>query len=366
MAKWYKAHVPHVNFEISEMEEQGGEIVASSKKPFFTKNIIIAAVAVIVSLVVGVLIYFYAVGGSSESSSDSNKRSDLSAKEQGPDRIFFFVPRKLKNGKYVTELMSIFDDETGLRSHGKSEPLEEILPLAASNKAVKLIAYCSESNKKPKIYVQDWESTNLVSKPFLDIDGTCPSFSPDGKQIVFISAKDKKENIISIVGTDGKNLKDIALNGENKKVDLLHFTRDGKSIVYFCTEGSSPPALYKVNINGPSKHEKICDAKGDDPQFLVSPVADEIFRINRESRYSSPEFVIIDFTDMKKVTTKVIDAGVAYLYKLLHSWSSDGKFVYITKILCEWSIVMKLDIKSGEMTEIYKNALPSKFELEYW
>lgn len=182
---------------------------------------------------------------------------------------------------------------------------------------------------------------------------------------VSIAGTNNEVDEISIANVDGTNLIRISPSVEAKIATLPFFSHDGKSVIY----AAGPFGLYKVNVDGSIKHEKICDLKNFiPPKLLVSPVADKILKIDRERYSSNPKFVLVDFEDMKNVTSKPIGAEIEIDNEadtMLLSWSSSGKFVYLfNKIDQNSSSIIKLDIESGEMIEIHKIAMDKPKETD--
>lgn len=248
--------------------------------------------------------------------------------------------------------MSVLQDGTGFRSHGMTRSNIKSFPFPVWNQKTKLIAYFSVKTSNPRIFVHGWDSAMLVASPILDINSGMPSFSPNGKQIAFGQIEGRISTSISIVDTNGANLKNISLNGEAKQLILLQFSYDGRSIIYIGSENGSSWALYEVNINGPSYHEKICDVEAlPKTTFLISPVAHQSLWFNQETG-SKPTLVLTDFTDMDNVTSEKFEIDDTSFIFLL-SFSSNGKSVYLLRSGFGNSII-ELEIESKKVTEIFR------------
>jgi imidazolonepropionase-like amidohydrolase/Tol biopolymer transport system component len=100
-----------------------------------------------------------------------------------------------------------------------------------------------------------------------------PSFSPDGKSIVYVSWNDEHLGAICKVSVDGKN--EVKLTTEKGNYRMPSFSNDGKSIVYKKDGGnddqglthSKKTGLYIIDSDGSNKI--YLEVNGDYPKFNI-------------------------------------------------------------------------------------------------
>jgi len=108
-----------------------------------------------------------------------------------------------------------------------------------------------------KINVINTDGTNL--KQIYYSDGTNavdPSYSADGKKIVFVHRVNSSESRISIIDADGKNLTDIykVPSIGNGSLQAPKFSPDGTKIIFIYSDSfSSKSELYVMNADGSAR-----------------------------------------------------------------------------------------------------------------
>ena len=123
----------------------------------------------------------------------------------------------------------------------------------------KQIAFMSARDGNPEIYVMNADGssqTRLTTDPASDIS---PSWSPDGKQIAFASDRDGSYEIY-VMDADGTGQRRLTTNLESD-IDPA-FSPDGKQIV-FTSNRDANNELYTMNADG-SGQTRFTAAPGDD------------------------------------------------------------------------------------------------------
>lgn len=177
--------------------------------------------------------------------------------------------------------------------------------------------------------------TRLTNNLFFD---DAPSFSPDGKQIIYHSDTsyfledyglkkiELKKSRIFVMDPDGKNRMCLSPEGENESSErFARFSNDGRFIVY--EKENSPPHTGDTSLN--------CDRD----IFLKDLHAGEVKRLTRDTTYDA-----------------------------LPSFSRDDKeIIFISDKPGEGSSLFRLNLKSGETKSIsLKESWEEKIGLVRW
>ena len=152
-------------------------------------------------------------------------------------------------GNGAKEINRINADGTGLTTLVKSEieGTGHIYPQNFSpsfSSDGKRIVFVSDRNfsswgSSNEIYVMDSDGTNQTRITKNDYDDGSPCFSPDGKQIAFTSVRAGKSQIF-VMNADGTNAIQLTRDGANSPC----FSPDGQHIVY----GSGSPSEQRIFI----------------------------------------------------------------------------------------------------------------------
>ncbi|WP_394132315.1 amidohydrolase family protein [Shewanella maritima] len=154
-----------------------------------------------------------------------------------------------------------------------------------------------------KIWIRDIEDGKQKRLTRLNdnVNELFPTWSRDGKQIVFTTWNDQDQGSVRIVSARGGKSK--KLTKEPGKYVEPTFSPDGKTVVYRKAKGgyitprtwSQEPGLYQVDAKG--KRNQFITASGHQPQF-----GSENDRVYFMGYGESPEFASIDLNGHEKRT----------------------------------------------------------------
>lgn len=99
------------------------------------------------------------------------------------------------------------------------------------------------------------ERTNITNHPSFDAN---PSFSPDGRQVIFNSDRDGNSEIY-LVNVDGSGLR--RLTNDPAKEAFQAFSPDGTQIVFNSNRENEKVGVYLINVNDDSPPVKLSDTR---------------------------------------------------------------------------------------------------------
>ena len=154
-------------------------------------------------------------------------------------------------------------------------------------------------HKHVAIYVIDASGNNLrqITKGVELVSITSPNWSPDGRQVVFVSwvinkGKKAKSSGIFTIDTNGKNIREVTKKAKLQSVKTPRWSPDGKQIVFSAVRGDKKgDEIYIVDING-NNLQQLTESGWDNNDPTWSPNGREIiFSSNRSGNY---EIYIMD------------------------------------------------------------------------
>ena len=147
----------------------------------------------------------------------------------------------------------------------------ELTPMMVCVDAQARIAFESDREWNREIYVMDnhgGNQRNLTNNP---ADDGFPSWSPDGKQIVFQSDRDDRNYEIYVMDTDGGNLQRITENLKHEWDPV--WSPDGEQIAFMSErDGHRNSEIYVMDNDGDNPQNLTNNPHRDgDPAWLNSP-----------------------------------------------------------------------------------------------
>ena len=169
-----------------------------------------------------------------------------------------------------------------------------------------------------EIYVMDADGDNPQNRTNNPADDKYPSWSPNGKQIVFVSDRDGNREIY-VIDADGGNLQRLTENPNED--DFPSWSPDGKQIVFSSARaGHFDYEIYVIDADGGNPQRLTENLKTDwDPVW--SPDGERIaFTSDRKADFENFEIYVMD-TDggnQRRLTENRVDDWSP-------SWSPDGE-----------------------------------------
>jgi TolB protein len=168
--------------------------------------------------------------------------------------------------------------------------------LSADGKKVVFVKYNSTVGQN-QAYVVDVAGGSETAIPTPDtVDVYSPTFTPDGKSIVF---EDCTLDSIDIVNLDGSGLK-VLHNADGLLLDdTPSVSPDGKLITFL-----SESDVYVMDIGGQNVKQLTTDGESDDPMFVNNKI---VFLSYRDNVGSSEIYSMnIDGTNQKRLTNNTV------------------------------------------------------------
>ncbi|MBF0520734.1 MAG: PD40 domain-containing protein [Nitrospirae bacterium] len=103
-----------------------------------------------------------------------------------------------------------------------------------------------------QIYLMDSDGQKQVRLTKNDYDDRSPSYSPDGKKIVFCSKREDKNYNIYVMDSNGKN--ELRLTKNNADNFAPRFSRDGAKIAFY-SDMDGDYGIYVMNPDGTDLHK---------------------------------------------------------------------------------------------------------------
>jgi Tol biopolymer transport system component len=191
------------------------------------------------------------------------------------------------------------------------------------------LIYTVNTNGNPDIWVVNADGTGqrrLTTDPGRDFH---PFFSPDGRQIAFLSDREQSdEEMVFVMNADGSNQHRVSNDVTADLSRSTPWSPDGRKLLFNGEPSKSSPRkqVYIVNVDGTSQRKLTAFPVGDgsgDPCW--SPDGRMIAFAGVEATESNIFSMKADGTNQQRLTS----TGVHGIY--YPTWSPDGRFIAYTQ-----------------------------------
>ena len=195
---------------------------------------------------------------------------------------------------------------------------------AEAKKLKSKIAFVSDRDGNPEIYVMNIDGTNQIRITNNNAYDLMPVFSPDGSKIAFVSDRDGNPDVY-IMNSDGTEQKRITTDpfydyspSWSPDGTKLAFISNRESISTTNSNGVSKISykIYTMNIDG-TEQKKISESSADGEAPKWSPDGDRILFVSKRGGNNEIYVMNIDGTNTVKLTNSK--------YSIMPNWSPDGK-----------------------------------------
>lgn len=217
----------------------------------------------------------------------------------------------------------------------------------------KLLAYhqrIAADNSDIFLYsVETGESRNITNNKSTDAD---PAFSPDGKQIVFVSTRDGNDEIY-LVNLDGTNLKRLTFHPANDAHPA--FSPDGTQILFGSVRENENGDAYVMNPDG-SNIQKITNWDKSNETTEPGSWSPDGTKIAFYSDRNGKDDIYVVSAETFRPNLVLSDAD---RHLGMTSYSPDGKRVVYTRETEDKSGELRvLDLQTQQSTLVQKTELP--------
>ncbi len=166
------------------------------------------------------------------------------------------------------------------------------------------IYFASDRGGNVEIYSMNMDGTNITNLTNHSSIDTCPSVSPDGSKIAFMSNRDEFNHETYIMNNDGSNVTRLTNDG------YIHqnpsFSPDGQKIIFNSNLDETHYEIYTINIDG-TNLTRLTNNSYYDSCAVYSPDGSKIVFVSNRDTENYPQVYIMnsDGTGVARITNDI-------------------------------------------------------------
>lgn len=224
----------------------------------------------------------------------------------------------------------------------------------------KQIVFDSNRDRKQEIYIMNSDGSNVKRLTYSKRANYLPTISADGKKILFMSYSDSEE-AVHVMNMDGNELK--KLTDENSKNGDPDWSPDSRQIVFHSDRDEENRELYKMAADGTNVKRLTFNKSSD---FVPRWSPDGKMISFNSSRDGNREIYVMsqDGTNQRNVTNDLLS-------NMVHNWSPDSKRIIFYAFGLQSAHLKNTNLSKGEKSalirttaEIYVTDLDGKNRIQ--
>ena len=178
------------------------------------------------------------------------------------------------------------------------------------------------------------EKQQLTASPFV---AALPAWSPDGRQIAFVSAEPDKNQQIYLVSAGGGPPQELAVAERNAL--RPNWAPDGNSILFADLAGPPSSSIRSVDL----KSKKVSTLPGS--QHMLWPALSPDGHYVAAASMDGQKLMLFDMTTL--TWAELANASIGF-----PQWSSDSKYVYFDSGLSAEPVISRVRIADRKLEEV--------------
>ncbi|MCK4245043.1 MAG: PD40 domain-containing protein, partial [Candidatus Omnitrophica bacterium] len=199
------------------------------------------------------------------------------------------------------------------------------------------IAFISDESGSKELYIVDYDGQNKKRVTFDRVITTCPDWSEDGENLIYLSYLHNRTEIFFHKLKNGRRKILSSYPGLNAFADI-----SSKGEIALTLSKDGDPEIYAMNKNG-SALRRLTYRKGVDASPSWSPDGKRIAFVS--DRGGSPQIYILE-----RLTKKVSRLTYQGSYNTSPAWAPQGNFIAYTSMIEGRFEICVINLDNGEYT----------------